>query len=170
MKKFLLGLVAVVLLGAIYLFYSEMFYSPLDVIASEKIFGEDMDMDKLCDIDYLGSSSKGEFFELYKYEVGNVDIDRSLPDVHTWEKKELPKDAVIGKWKSCPIDSVSYQLYEFTLTANNWKEHECSNLLNEAMEDPNNYYSYIHVNELQQYFLLYSSKEGVRYYLRRKGF
>lgn len=170
MKKFLFGVAAIVLVGVIYLVYTEMSYSPLDGAASERLFQEDRNLKKLCDIDFLGLSSKGEFFELYKYGVGKAEIDESLPDIQVWENRELPKNVIIGKWKPCPLDSVPSQLYEFTLTANNWKEYECSSLLNEALKDPNNYYSYIHVNELQQYFLLYSPKEEALYYLRRKGF
>lgn len=170
MKKFLFGLTAVFIMGVSYTVYTEMAYSPLDVTASKKLFQENTDFEKLCDIDFLGVSSKGEFFELYKYSISKVEIDKLLPDAQVWENRELPKDAIIGKWKSCPLDSISSQLYEFTLTANNWREYECSSQLNEAFKDPNNYYSYIHLNELQQYFLLYCPNEEYLYYLRRKGF
>ena len=170
MKNLLFGLTVVVLVGVVYLVYAEISFSPLGKIASEKLFSKSVEMKKLCDINLLGISAKGEYYELYQYNVGKVEIDNSLPNIDSWENNDLSEEAIIGKWKSCPIDSVSYELYEFTLTGHNWKEDACSSLFNEAMENPNNHYSFIHINELQQYFLLYSSKEGILYYLRRNGF
>jgi hypothetical protein len=170
MKKFLFGLVAVVLVVGVFLVYDELSYSPLDDVASKKLFRKSTDLEKLCSIDFLGINPKGEFFEFYKYGVGKVDIDGSLPDIQVWENKELSENANIGKWKACPLDTLSFELYDFTLTVNDFDKWECSNTLNKALTDPNNYYCYIHVNELEQYFLLYNSKEEALYYLRRKGF
>ncbi len=170
MRKLLFGLIAVVLVIVFYLVYAELSYSPLDDTTSKKLFKQSADLEKLCSIDFLGFNSKGEFFELYKYGTNEVEIDSSFPNVHVWENKELPKNTIIGKWKPCPLDSLSSQLYEFTLTANDFDKRGCSNTLNEALKDSENYYSYIYVNELEQYFLLYIPKEKILYYLRRKGF
>jgi hypothetical protein len=170
MRKFLFGLIAVVLVIVFYLVYTELSYSPLDNTSLKKLFKQSVDLEKLCSIDFLGFNTKGEFFELYKYVTNEVEIDSLFTNVQVWESKELPKNTIIGKWKACPLDSLSSQLYEFTLTANDFDKRECSNTLNEALKNAGNYYSYIYVNELEQYFLLYIPKEKILYYLRRKGF
>ena len=172
MKKFFLGLIAVFFVIVFYLVYTELFYSPLDGAASKKLFKQSTNLEKLCSIDFLGFNSKGEFFELYKYGTGDVQVDNSFQNIQVWENKELPKNIIIEKWKSCPLDSLSSQLYEFMLTANDFDKDkwECSNTLNEALKNSENYYSYIYVNELEQYFLLYNPKEKTLYYLRKKGF
>ncbi len=170
MKKVLFGLIAIILIIVFYLVYTELTYSPLNETISKKLFNQSTDLDKLCSIDFLGFNSKGEFFELYKYRVVEVEIDSLFFNIQFWENKELSKNTIIEKWKPCPLDSLTSQLYEFILTVNNFDKWECSNSLNEALKNSKNYYSYIYVNELEQYFLLYNPQEENLYYLRRKGF
>lgn len=169
MKKFSFVLIVVIVI-VFYLMYNELTYSPLDKITSKNLFNQSFDLKKLCSIDFLGFNLKGEFFELYKYGVIQVDIDSSFLNIQVWENKKLLKNTIIGKWKSCPLDSLTSQLYEFTLTVNDFNKWECSNSLNEALKDSRNYYSYIYINELEQYFFLYTPHEETFYYLRRKGF
>ena len=38
------------------------------------------------------------------------------------------------------------------------------------LDNPRNYYSYIYINELENYFLLYCVDKGHFYYIRHKGF
>jgi len=170
MKKVLFGLGAIVFVVISYLSYTEFAYSPLEDKDFNKLFKQNIDADKLCSIDFLGFNAKGEFFEIYKYGISEVEIDDTLPNIQVWGNKEITSNTIIGKWKSCPLDALSNQLYDFTLTANDFDKWDCSNTFNKGLKDPENYYCYIHLNELEQYFLLYNPKEGTLYYLRRKGF
>ena len=54
--------------------------------------------------------------------------------------------------------------------ASNPDKEKYFNLLNSELRNPNNYYAYIYFNELENYFLLYSTKNKKLYYIRRKGF
>lgn len=170
MKQLFYKLAGIIVLVIACLALYDLSYSPLHRVNTDKLFKEICNLKKICSVDFLGFNARGEFYEIYKYSVGRVEIDSSFPVLKSWENRELPEGAIVKKWQACPLDESSYQLYEFIFTVNNLDEKECSSKFNEALKGSQNYYSYIHINESEQYFLLYSSKEESLYYLRRKGF
>ncbi len=171
MKKVLLGLSFVIGVVFFYLIYTEFSFSPLKENDFKKLFkGYVGNARKSCSKDFLGVSSKGELFEIYLFSTNNVIIDKDFPKINEWENKVIANETVISKWINCPLDSQSRQLYNFTLTSNNFDDLKCSNSFNKEMSNPKNYYSYIHFNELEQYFLLYCTVKQELYYIRRKGF
>jgi len=158
--------------GAILLYLNDTSFSPLKEKDFKKIFYKyNGKTEKICDVDFLGINFKSEWFEVYLYKVGAVPVDLNYPEYNgMWEQKEFTNETVISKWKSCPLDSVSYKFYEFTLTAESFDEQECIKSFNTELNNPKNYYSYIYFNELEQYFLLYCPDIENLYYVRRKGF
>lgn len=171
MKKILLwGVMGIILLPISFIIYSELVYSPLGAVDTRDLLGQKCSLKKMCSIDFLGFSSRGECFDLYKYKVGVICIDNSFPATSSWEGEKIPESAIVSKWKHCPLDSLSFERYEFIITVNNFSEYECSKTFNASLKNPENYYSYFYINELEQYFLLYNVKEQVLYYLRKKGF
>jgi len=162
------------LIGVIitYVVFKEYSFSPLKKRELEMLFpyykGK---IEKEYDIDFIGMSSHSEFFELYSYTTSGIPVRTTYPIIISkWENKTIGKDAIISKWKKCPIDSVTNKLYEFSLMASNPDKEKYFNLLNSELRNPNNYYAYIYFNELENYFLLYSTKNKKLYYIRRKGF
>ncbi|MEO8666756.1 MAG: hypothetical protein ABI462_14790 [Ignavibacteria bacterium] len=171
MKKILLGLIFVAILGISYLVYTEFSFSPLKQNDFEKLFkGYVGSYNKSCRKDFLNATSHGELFEIYLYNVNGAVIDKNFPDINEWENKEITTDSVVGKWKTCPLDPETTELYKFTLTTNNLDEVKCSNSFNKELLNQKNYYSYVYFNELEQYFLLYCTDRQELYYIRRKGF
>ncbi|HTD98015.1 MAG TPA: hypothetical protein VK668_01960 [Mucilaginibacter sp.] len=171
MKKVLLGFSFVIVLIISYLIYDELSFSPLKQNAFGKLFkGYVGIVEKSCSKDFLGISSRGEFFEIYLYKTNSVVINHDFPQITEWEDKEITNKSIVGKWKNCPLDSQTMKLYKFTLTSNNLNDLSCSNAFNKEILNPKNYYSYVYFNELEQYFLLYSTDKQELYYIRRKGF
>ena len=54
MKKFLFRITGVILVGVIYLVYTELFYSPLDSLDTKTLFKQNDDLEKICGVDFLG--------------------------------------------------------------------------------------------------------------------
>lgn len=170
MKKYFVLLLIMVIAIALYFVYENITYNPLKAYDINKLFVNVENIKKTCSIDFLGFNAKGEFFEVYKYKMNNASMDTNFASFKTWENTEVPDDAIFGKWNNCPLDSMDDKLYQFALTANNFEEEACAESLNKELKDPDNYYCYIYFNELQHYFLLYSTAEKSLYYIRKKGF
>ncbi len=171
MKRVLLYVIFLLSMIVLYLFYKEISYSPLKEDDFVKLFkGFCGNFDKSCSNDFLGISSKGELFEIYRYNIQGAQIDKDFPKITEWENKKITNEAVIGRWKNCPLDYKTLELYKFMLTSNNLDDIKCCNSFNKELLDIRNYYSFIHFNELEQYFLLYCSNSKSLYYIRRKGF
>lgn len=87
-----------------------------------------------------------------------------------WEYAVLSDITKTATWRSCPIDSVTQLRYEneFTWIINS--NIKAGKTLQQELEDENNHYCYIYKSELQKYFLLYNSLEGILYYIRQNGF
>jgi len=171
MKKVLLGILFIVVILASYLVYNELSFSPIKKNDLQKLFkGFNGGFYKSCSKDFLGVSSKGELFEIYRYNINGGIIDNDFPKLSEWESKEVTNKTIIGKWKNCPLDYRTMELYKFTLTSNNLDDVKCCNSFNKELLNPRNYYSFVHFNDLEQYFLLYCTDSQELYYLRRKGF
>lgn len=172
MKFFLLG-IGFVMLGLVtYLIYDEYTYSPLKNSDFNLLFRKDDNIaKKSCSVDFLGISTKGEFFEAYLYKMNNALVNTSATEIKRWENNDIiSEENIVTNWKQCPIDSQALNLYKFTLTLNDFNKVECFSLFNNVLKNPNNYYRYIHFNELEQYFLLYDVDREELYYLRKNGF
>ncbi|NTE04312.1 hypothetical protein G6M26_06460 [Agrobacterium tumefaciens] len=171
MKKIILILISVLLIGVGYIYFEESTFSPLKEKDFQHLFpNSSEDVKKECSSDFLGISTRSEFFEIYTY-TGKFNIDSTYPTFkNKWENKEFTNDVLFSKWKSCPIDSTTMSLYKFILTANNLERNNCFSSLNQELNDPNNFYSFVYFNELEQYFLLYSKDENKLFYIRKKGF
>jgi hypothetical protein len=171
MKKILLGVLFIVVIITSYLVYKELSFSPLDKHDFQKLFKEyNGSFDKSCSKDFLGVSSNGELFEIYRYKINGGIINENFPKITEWEGKEITNEITVGKWKNCPLDNQTIELYKFTLTSNNLDDVKCFNSFNKEILNQKNYYSFIHFNELEQYFLLYCTDSQELYYIRRKGF
>ncbi|WP_394775951.1 hypothetical protein [Flavobacterium sp.] len=172
MKKFLFIIILLAFIGFIYLYIQELSFSPLKEKEFKILFPNyNVSGEKKCGIDFLGMNFKGEVFEFYLYKMNNAKVDTSYPKIkNEWENEELDSDAIVLKWKPCPIDSTTIAQYKFALTANNLDDKECSRLFNSDINNPKNYYSYVYFNELEHYFLLYCPDKESLYYIRRKGF
>lgn len=171
MKKVLLSVLFIVVIVASCLVYSEFSFSPLKEHDLQKLFKEyNGSFDKSCSKDFLGMSFKGELFEVYRYSIKGGIIDNDFPKLTEWENKKVTNETIVGKWKNCPLDYQIMELYKFTLTSNNLDDVKCCSSFNKEILNPKNYYSFVHFNDLEQYFLLYCTDSQELYYIRRKGF
>ncbi|MGB5990629.1 MAG: hypothetical protein WBG43_12945 [Marinifilaceae bacterium] len=170
MKKIILVGVAVIIVVISYIFYVDLTYSPLKDKDFKQLFKQSLDVKRLSSIDFLGFNVRGEFFEIYKYSVGEIEINNELSNIKVWENNEITRSTIIQKWQNCPIDSLSAKLYDFMLTVNDFKKWDCLKTLNNSLKDSQNYYCYIYFDESEQYFLLCNIKEEALYYIRKKGF
>lgn len=171
MKKTFLGLLLLTVIIVFYLIYTEFSFSPLKENDFQKLFkGYIGKAHKYCSKDFLGIGSHSELFEIYLYNITNAKIDKGFPKINEWENKEISSEAIVGKWKNCPLDTMAMRLFKFTLTSNNLDDVKCSSSFTKDILDPNNYYSYVYFNELEQYFILYCTDKQELYYIRRKGF
>ena len=101
----------------------------------------------------------------------NSSINMDYPQIKSeWEGRKLDSTVSVSKWRNCPIDSVTTKLYMFLLTMNDFNGQACSSSFYKEVDNPRNYYSYIYINELENYFLLYCVDKGHFYYIRHKGF
>jgi hypothetical protein len=171
MKKTYSILLFLVFFFLIYLLYDECSFNPLNEKAFINLFVSYKGKAKrICSDEFIDMSSSGEFFELNVYKVKDAVFDANYPQLTEWEKRLIDTDVLFKKWVRCPLDSVSYSLYQFTLASNKFNNTNCHININKELIDPENYYCYIHINELQQYFFLYCTVKQELLYIRRKGF
>ena len=171
MKKLLLGLLVAIVIIASYLVFNEVSYSPLKENDFQKLFkGYSGSFDKTCTKDFLGLSTHGELYEIFKYSLEDAVIDRNYPKFIEWENNKITNKTIISYWKNCPLDKQSLELYRFTLTATDLSKAKCCSSFYKELSNPKNFYSYIHFDGLEEYFLLYCTDSNELYYLRRRGF
>jgi hypothetical protein len=171
MKKILLVVLFVIAILASYVVYKELIFSPLEEKDFKKIFKDYKgNFNKSCSEDFLDASSNGELFEIYLYKIKGGVINKSLLEITEWEDKEVTNEVKVGKWRNCPLDNQTNELFKFTLTTNNFDNLKCFNYFNKELLNQKNYYSFIYFSELEQYFLLYCTESQELYYIRRKGF
>lgn len=171
MKK----IISYILLGGIisiicYGVYSEIAYTPLKKKDFECLFPNHTNADIIFHKDFIGWSH-GDYFELFVYRIIGAEIDLNYPIVDKeWEYAVLSDITKTATWRSCPIDSVTQLRYEneFTWIINS--NIKAGKTLQQELEDENNHYCYIYKSELQKYFLLYNSLEGILYYIKQNGF
>lgn len=171
MKK----IISYILLGGIisiicYGVYSEIAYTPLKKKDFECLFPNHTNADIIFHKDFIGWSH-GDYFELFVYRIIGAEIDLNYPIVDKeWEYAVLSDITKTATWRSCPIDSVTQLRYEneFTWIINS--NIKAGKTPQQELEDENNHYCYIYKSELQKYFLLYNSLEGILYYIRQNGF
>ena len=171
MKK----IISYILLGGIisiicYGVYSEIAYTPLKKKDFECLFPNHTNADIIFHKDFIGWSH-GDYFELFVYRIIGAKIDLNYPIVDKeWEYAVLSDITKTATWRSCPIDSVTQLRYEneFTWIINS--NIKAGKTLQQELEDENNHYCHIYKSELQKYFLLYNSLEGILYYIRQNGF
>lgn len=173
MKKIIIALLLIVtiIVGWIWICFNEYSFSPLKQKDFKKLFNvHHKDPQKLCSKDFLGFSSKGESFEVYLYQANEIEFKQNFSDITEWEGRLITDSTIVSAWKQCPLDSQAISLYNFTLTVNDFDKLKCFNSFNKEKADPKNYYSFVHFNELEQYFMLYSVDRHELYYIRRRGF
>jgi len=68
------------------------------------------------------------------------------------------------------MDSITQLRYKSEFTWIISSKIKVGKTLQQELVNENNHYCYIYVSELQKYFLLYNSLEGILYYIRQNGF
>lgn len=125
--------------------------------------------------DFIGWS-RGDFFELYIYDLDSVHIESNYPKIgKEWEHAILPDplipdDLIITKWQKCPVDTSILSKYDRELTWITDSEVRERKMLKQDLKDATNYYCCIYVSGIEKYFLLYNPSNSTMYYLRQKGF
>ncbi len=170
MRKVLKLLSIVLILGILYLIYDDLAFDALQRADFAKIFvGYNGKTKLVCKKNFIGITTSGDFFELYMYSLGDVKINNNYPQFRNLENGTVTKETTIGKWRNCPINKGVIKLYRFTIGANNLNTSDCAILFKNEILNPRNFYSYISINDTEQYFFLYSSATNKLYYIRRKG-
>ena len=140
------GIISIICYGV----YSEIAYTPLKKKDFECLFPNYINADIIFHKDFIGWSH-GDYFELFVYRITGAEIDLNYPIVdNEWEYVVLPDTVKAITWRNCPI--------------------KVGKTLQQELVNENNHYCYIYVSELQKYFLLYNSLEGILYYIRQNGF
>ena len=90
----------------------------------QKLFKEyNGNLKKSCSKDFIGISIHGEVFDMYKYKIkGSVIIDKDFPKMTKWENKEIRDETLfVGKWRNCPLDPATKELYDILTYGNLYK-------------------------------------------------
>jgi len=165
MKKILLFIVLVI---AIVIISDELSFDPLSKDDLHKLFSDYSETPKMImKNDFIGLSIHGEIFDMYCYMINNVKLNSNNFMISSWENKPIDNNTLIKSWKKTPIDLLDMKKNDMLFVSNvkqkEWYKHFSNELFNSK-----NYYSYIYVDEDEQYFLLYVSHTKELYYFRKK--
>ncbi|MGY0408657.1 MAG: hypothetical protein ACWIPJ_09955 [Polaribacter sp.] len=174
MKKLLYVLLFLILTIFVVFFINERTYNPLNESDFKLLFKNyNRNLKKDCNINFLGWNSKGEFFDFYSYySKKNILIDTiNYPKINSkWKNSDFTEDSFFSKWKETPVDSLHLIKLNSLLSLGNYNNHKCSNSFSNELNKKGNYYSYIYINELEEYLFLFNVKDNRFYYIRRRGF
>ena len=160
------GIISIICYGV----YSEIAYTPLKKKDFECLFPNYINSDIIFHKDFIGWSH-GDYFELFVYRITGAEIDLNYPIVdNEWEYVVLPDTVKAITWRNCPMDSITQLRYKSEFTWIISSKIKVGKTLQQELVNENNHYCYIYVSELQKYFLLYNSLEGILYYIRQNGF
>ena len=153
------------------IFVKELTYNPLTEKDFNNVFPNyDNSAKKECSVDFIGLSSHGELFDIYKYKLNDMTIDFRYPDIKgSWSNATVSDNIVVSTWEKIPVDSLTSVRCKDIFDMGNYRAHKCCNLFVQELSNPQNYYSYVYVNELEYYFLLYCPDKHDLYYVRKKG-
>ena len=164
-NKFLLSILLMSVLGGI-IYYHEKTYSPLNATDFQKLFPNYRgNVDKIYDKDFIGFSFHNELFELYLYKMmENVSINENYPKFGEWEKNEIVnRKENSSTWKKCPMDIKEKERFKDVIDSEVFKEDMHGKNFNTILNDSNNYYTYVYINELEYYFFLFNKDKGELY-------
>lgn len=172
MKKvtFIFILLMGILGGIIY--YNEKTYSPLNATDFQKLFPNYRgNVDKIYGKDFIGFNFHNELFELYLYKMmENVSINENYPKFGEWEKNEIiNKKENNSTWKKCPMDIKEKEKFKDVIASEVFEEDMHGKNFRTILNDTNNNYTYVYINELEYYFFLFNKDKGELYYIRKKG-
>jgi len=151
-KKIVLGILFLFVIGIVFLIYDELSYNPLKQDDFQKLFKEfNGSFEKTCSKDFIGLSIHGEIFDMYRYKIkGDIIIDKEFPKMTKWEGKEIIDEFVVEKWKNCPLNSKTRELYDM-LACSNFDNVKCCISFKKELLNPKNYYCYVDF-AWEQYF------------------
>ena len=158
-------------LGGI-IYYNEKTYSPLKATDFQKLFPNYRgNADKIYGKDFIGFNFHNELFELYLYKMmENVSINENYPKFGEWEKNEIVnRKENSSTWKKCPMDIKEKEKFKDVIDSEVFEEDMHGKNFNTILNDSNNYYTYVYINELEYYFFLFNKDKGELYYIRKKG-
>ena len=170
-NKFLLSILLMSVLGGI-IYYNEKTYSPLKATDFQKLFPNYRgNVDKIYGKDFIGLSFHNELFELYLYKMmENVSINENYPKFEEWEKNEIiNKKENSSTWKKCPMDIKEKEKFKDVIALEVFKQDMYGKNFNAILNNSNNYYTYVYINELEYYFFLFNKDKGELYYIRKAG-
>ena len=170
-NKFLLSILLMGILGGI-IYYNEKTYSPLKATDFQKLFPNYRgNVDKIYDKDFIGFSFHNELFELYLYKMmENVSINENYPKFEEWEKNEIiNKKENNSTWKKCSMDIKEKEKFKDIIDSEVFKQDMYGKNFDAILNDSNNYYTYVYINELEYYFFLFNKDKEELYYIRKKG-
>lgn len=158
-------------LGGI-IYYNEKTYSPLKATDFQKLFPNYRgNADKIYGKDFIGLSFHNELFELYLYKMmENVSINENYPKFGEWEKNEIVnKKENSSTWKKCPMDIKEKEKFKDVIASEVFEEDMHGKNFRTILNDTNNYYTYVYINELEYYFFLFNKDKEELYYIRKAG-
>ncbi len=172
MKKYI-SILAVILLilGVFFIVINELTYNPLKEKDFKNLFPDyDGKAKKKCYVDYIGFNLHGDLFDISVYKLNDMTIDFQYPNFKNgWENINTQDDKLVfSKWKKCPIDSFTSVKFDI-LTIEDFSKKKCTYSFNSDLLNSKNYYSYVYINELEQYFCLYCPEKNYLYYVRKNG-
>lgn len=170
MKKILNILLTIIIIFFTYGIISEITFQPLGKKELAILFPKyNEKIIRIFHKDLIGWSNK-DYFDYFILQLDSVYLDSQYPIWNSeWEFVSFLNREVkeMTKWEKCPIDSVDYSKFIFEFNEISKLE---DNLFQKEINNQNNYYCYIYVNNLEKYFLLYNPTENKLYYIRQKGF
>ena len=100
----------------------------------------------------------------------NVSINENYPKFEEWEKNEIVnKKENSSTWKKCPMDIKEKEKFKDVIASEVFEEDMHGKNFRTILNDTNNYYTYVYINELEYYFFLFNKDKGELYYIRKAG-
>jgi len=169
MKRIALIVASVLVMGLLYLVFDDYSFDPLRASGLKKVFNGDCTAKKICSKDLIGFSIRGEYFDVYRYDMHNCAVDTSEIVCDIWENHQLRSSNNTVKWKNCPPDSITTESFRSILSQTSIDAINCSELDLIDLDNSDNFYLAIDDNYTRQFFLLFSPEIGHLIYVRKNG-
>ena len=153
MRKIRYTLIATIILILTYGVIKELTYNPLGVKEFNKLFPyHGNNINCIYHKDFLGWGYR-DYFDYFIYQVDTVCIDSKYPKWDQgWGDLSFSTMTNKTKWIQCPIAEDVFSKYSLELNETTKNQIPKKFHLKEKLEDRNNYYCYLYVNNLEKFF------------------
>ena len=166
--KRIIKLLSVIIVGlTLWVVIEQRSFNPLSNHDYESLFSEVGDIKMLYGEDAVKIDLHGDIIDYYIYQTDHCTLDSLFPEnLDTWDYHQLDSTCRLLKWTKNTPEILAEVSDKWDGAYYSFKNNQHKKEFTEALNDTNNYISYIQCNELKYHLLVFCPRNGLFFYHR----